>query len=544
MHLPIKGRFSQWSKILLIAVLCLGIFFRVALLDQKVFWVDEVSTAIRVSGYTFEELVDEVVDGPVLTQLQLQKYQYPNPEKDLSDSLTSLAAEDVHPPLFFVILRGWVSVFGNSVAAMRSVAVLFSLLMLPAMWWLCRELFGETVIGWVAIALLALSPVQVVYAQETRQYTLWMLLILLTGASLLRSLRLNNWRNWATYGLLMTLGLYTHYLFTLVAAGHGLYTLCVERLRPTRKFLIYLLTSAIAGIAYLPWVIFSWQFPTDSSQLGWMNEPPGLIKMTARVMGVLSRAFVDLGVSQTESPTMTLIVAPLLLLSMGASLLALICLIRQTPFRTWFFVVTLGGITAAVVIGSYFVLGKMVATTRFVLPVTLSFQLALAYLLVEGSGRDNALQRSRFNQPIVWRLLGGTLLSMGIVSCILRMGTPVWWTQLPSSNQHTPAIAQTINQQDRSLVIVDASSGVLFFNVAEPQTLLHSINADAQMEMQVVDENVPNLSESDYNNIFIYRVVDDLYDTESPESAQSRLANRYSANLEPVVPGSFWRVEL
>lgn len=542
MHLSAKGRFSQWSKILLVAVLCLGILFRVANLDQKVFWVDEVSTAMRVSGYTFEEVAAELVDGPVMTRSQLQKYQYPNPEKSLSDSLTSLAAEDVHPPLFFVILRAWTSWVGNSVTSLRSVAVLFSLLMLPAMWWLCRELFGTNAIGWVAVALLAVSPVQVVYAQETRQYTLWMLLILLTSASLLRSLRLNTWRSWTTYSLLMSLGLYTHYLFALVAAGHGLYTLCVERLKPTRKFLTYLLASALAGIAYLPWLIFSWQFPTDSSQLGWMNQPPGLIKMTVRVVGVLSRAFVDFGVGQMDSPTTALIVAPLLLLSMGASLLALLCLIRQTPFKTWFFIVTLGGITAAVVLGSYFVLGKMVATTRFVLPVMLSLQLALAYLLVEGFGKHSSLRNRNINRPIVWRLLFGILLSMGIVSCLLRFNAPVWWTQIPSQNQHTPAIAQTLNQQQNSLVIVDGSSGLLFFNIAQPQTLLHSINPEAQVQMQIADEEIPNLEQTSYDNLFIYRIVDELNNTESAEAAQARIASRYQVSLDPVIPGTFWRV--
>ena len=349
MHLSHQGRFSRWSKGLFIGVICLGIFFRFVNLDKKVFWVDEVATAIRVSGYTLQEMATDLIDGPTQTLSQLQKYQYPSPEKSLIDTATSLAAEDVHPPLFFSLLRGWVTLFGDSVTALRSLAAFFSVLMFPAIWWLCQELFNQplvgnprangttrnaswispNLVGWVAVALLALSPAQVVYAQESRQYTLWMLLMLLSGATLLRSLRLNRWYSWATYSALMTLGLYTHYLFMLVIASHGLYVLCTERFKPTRKFLTYLVATAIAGTGYLPWLLFSSRFPTDATQLDWMDQPPGLISMAVRLAGVLSRSFVDFGVGTIGGSATMLIVAPLLLLSIATSLVSR-CLFSAT----------------------------------------------------------------------------------------------------------------------------------------------------------------------------------------------------------------------
>ena len=143
MYLPAKGRFSVWSRGLLVVVLCLGIFFRFVNLDKKVFWVDEVATAIRVSGYTLEEMNAALIDAPAQTLPQLQKYQYPNAEKTLGDTVVSLAAEDVHPPLFFSLLRLWVMTFGDSVTALRSLAAVFSVLMFPAIWWLCHELFSD-----------------------------------------------------------------------------------------------------------------------------------------------------------------------------------------------------------------------------------------------------------------------------------------------------------------------------------------------------------------------------------------------------------------
>jgi uncharacterized membrane protein len=49
-------------QLLVILLLILGIFFRIAYLDRKVYWVDEVATSIRVAGYTRTEVMEEISD--------------------------------------------------------------------------------------------------------------------------------------------------------------------------------------------------------------------------------------------------------------------------------------------------------------------------------------------------------------------------------------------------------------------------------------------------------------------------------------------------
>ena len=354
----------------------------------------------------------------------------------------------------------------------------------------------------------------------------------------------------------------------LVIVGHGLYVLCVEQfdleqlslkqfgqekfslkkfsLGPTQKFLRYLIVSAIAGIAYLPWIIFSDRFPTDISQLDWMDQPPGLLKMGSSVVGVLGRSFVDFGVTKIGSSAVMLLVVPLLLLSMGICLLAVVCLVRQTPFRVWFFVATLGGVTAAVVLGSYFVLDKAVATTRFMLPISLSLQLAVAYFLVTGIEHTTTLLKKHFRrstwQAVAYRTLGSTLLSVGVISCVLRLNAPLWWTQMPDLNRSIPAIAQFIDQQDNPLIILDGSKDVTFFTLVQSQSLLHSVAPNTQMQMQLVDKVVPNLTQLSAENIFICLPFKFSGPADSPASLQAQMASRYKATLEPVVPGTFWHV--
>lgn len=84
------------------------------------------------------------------------------------------AAADVHPPLYFLLLRLWLDLFSDSLAWARGFSAVVSLLALIPLWRLARRLAGPTA-ALLAAALLALSPYQLWYAQETRMYALLVL---------------------------------------------------------------------------------------------------------------------------------------------------------------------------------------------------------------------------------------------------------------------------------------------------------------------------------------------------------------------------------
>ncbi|NEP18267.1 MAG: hypothetical protein F6J97_15410 [Leptolyngbya sp. SIO4C1] len=493
-----------------------------------------MATSLRISGFTFEEMVDNTVDGPKFEGQQLQKYQYPNAEKTLSDTVNSLATEDFqHPPLYFVLLRLWVKLWGPSLTSLRSLSALFSILILPAAFWLCRELFRSPAVGWVAMALIAVSPVQVIYAQEARQYSLWMLLTLVSSAVLLRALRLGGQGRWGLYSLSLALGLYTHLFFTLIALGHGLHILFVEGFKLTHRLRSYLLASVLALVAYSPWIAVILARATDPSGVSWMDESSSLTQFSIRLLGVLSRTFVDFGAGPAAPAYIKLLAAPFILFGLGVSLAAFYALIRQTTFRIWFWLVTLTGTTGTAILLSYLILGKQMATTRLMLPVTLGLHLTVAYFLVQ-------LQTSQFGHGRrLSRGIGATLLSIGILSCVLRLNTPVWWNQLPDINEDTPAIAKLINRQDEPLIILDTTTGITK-NLVTLQSLLHFVEAD--VDVRVVDRKIPaEIARARHQDIFIYIPVDSHI--ESQAELQIALAEKYDAKLEPVYD-SLWRIAL
>jgi uncharacterized membrane protein len=159
----------NWLGFLIIAVLAIGILFRFVNLDRKFYGVDETYTSLRVAGYTEAEIIKKTSYHKITSPSDLQKYQQINSEKSLRDTLNSLATEDPqHPPLYYVLARHWAQWFGSSVAAMRSLPAVISLLVFPAIYWLAWELFESSAVAWMAIAIFAISPYHILFAQEAR----------------------------------------------------------------------------------------------------------------------------------------------------------------------------------------------------------------------------------------------------------------------------------------------------------------------------------------------------------------------------------------
>ena len=132
-----------WWRFFILSLLTLGIFLRFVNIDHKVYWHDEVYTSIRISGYTGDEVGREIFTGKIIGIQKLQKYQQISSDKGLDDTIKALCEHPEHPPLYYLIARLWIQLFGSSVATIRSLSAIISLLAFPCIYWLCRELFDS-----------------------------------------------------------------------------------------------------------------------------------------------------------------------------------------------------------------------------------------------------------------------------------------------------------------------------------------------------------------------------------------------------------------
>ncbi len=180
-----------------------------------------------------------------------------------------LTAQDIHPPLYYGLLRGWLLLVGDaSPVVLRSFSLLVGILAAPAIWWLARRLFPGRRLVWLLTALLLLlNPMHLFYSQEVRMYGLAMLLgMLSTGFAwqlcmlasrhppgvAVRQQRVAG----IGYALSTIALLYTEYYGALLPLGHVLWALWVFRRRPGRLRTLFLANLAI-GLAYLPWLLFT-----------------------------------------------------------------------------------------------------------------------------------------------------------------------------------------------------------------------------------------------------------------------------------------------
>jgi mannosyltransferase len=162
---------------------------------------------------------------------------------------------DGSPPFYYMLLSLWIGVFGDGPAESQSLSVAIALLAIPGGLWAGWSLFGRRA-GLICAALCAVNPFLTNYAQETRMYSLMLLLSLLTTAAFLHVFAFGRRSYLPLFAVLLALMLYTHNWGLFMAAGTLLALIPCWRVSEDRGSLRrdMLLGFGGAGLLYLPWL--------------------------------------------------------------------------------------------------------------------------------------------------------------------------------------------------------------------------------------------------------------------------------------------------
>jgi uncharacterized membrane protein len=530
--IPGKEVRAKGLKGICILALILGILFRFINLDKKVYWHDEVYTSLEISAHSRSELVTEVFNGREVGIRELQKYQQIDPNRTLGQMIRSLGIEDTqHPPLFYVIARYWVKWWGDSVTATRSIAALISLLIFPCIYWLCLELFKSPLTGWISIALVAVSPFHVLYAQEAREYSLWTVTILLSSLALLGGLRRRTWQSWGFYTVSLILALYTFLLSILVAIDHGIYVGLNKSVYPlsttgfglSRRAIAYLISTTIALVAFIPWLYFVFNYYDQiRATTGWTEVSLSFLTLAKLWFVNFSRIFVDFDLNpfKVDNPLVYGSLLPILLLEAYA--VYFVC--RYAPKPVWSFVVTLTGVTVVLLIlPDLLIGGQRSGTTRYLIPSYLGIQLAVAYLLA------SQLDTVTIAHHQFWKFMTVLLLAVGVISCAVSSSANTWWNKGVSYNH--PRIAHIVNASDRPLVVSDAY-GINPGNVVSLSYLVNKNVRFLLLPEVSVSPDIPEIS-NEFSDVFFLNL---------PDFFRSKIEEQYNAKIVPLIE-EFWRLE-
>jgi mannosyltransferase len=241
---------SRWGDVAILAV-TIGLGTLLRLRTRQDLWVDE---AISVS-IARESLPD----------------------------LLSALRHDGHPPVYYLLLHGWMEVFGESAVAVRALSMVVSVATLPVAW-VAGKRYGGRRCALAAVVLMAVTPLAVRFGSETRMYALVVLLSLLGWLAISRAFERPSAGRLLVVTLLTGALLLTHYWsFYLTGGTLVLLAWCacwghMPRRQASRRVFC---AVALGGALFVPWL------PVFVDQLGSTGTPWGVPARPAQMVASL-----------------------------------------------------------------------------------------------------------------------------------------------------------------------------------------------------------------------------------------------------------------
>ena len=169
----------------------------------------------------------------------------------------SLTASDVHPPLYYLILKVFMKIFAFENIDRIIIAKLFSiiptLLLLIVSYTKIRKEFGWLVCGIFALCIASM-PNFMYYNLTIRMYPFAMFFVTMVFLIAYDLTERNDLKNWILITIFTIASFYTHY-YAVIACSIIYAILLVYFILNNRNQIKYLIVSFVASVlAYIPWV--------------------------------------------------------------------------------------------------------------------------------------------------------------------------------------------------------------------------------------------------------------------------------------------------
>lgn len=524
-----KQKLAFWNgtTIFFAIIVLLGIALRFSYLDSKVYWIDEVHTSLRASGYSRAEFVELAPQGEIVGIESLQKFQKLTPERNFLVAMKAISSSE-HSPFYYGLTRVGMELFGSSIKVTRGVAATLSLFLFPSIYWLTQELFNSRLISLAVTALIAVSPLQILYAQEAREYSLFAVTIVLASAVFLRviksnsSIREKKQFNWFWYSLAIAFGLYTHPLFVLVMLAHGFFLLITTNLKKSNLFKKYLISTGWGIFLFLPWLAV---FIFNEDGVGmWIERDISLKFWLQRWVLNISATFFDFqgifpeilfDVEKVQDFTfsfdnaISLLIIPLFALIFYS----IYFLIKHSYRQSSYFILLLMGVTIlGLGLPDLLFGGQRSTIARYILAVIVSIQIIVGYFFANKMNSLNAKQW----QNQLWRGLFCLLITLSLISSWQMVQAPTWWNKY--SSYYNAEVATIINQAENPLIISNTE------RISRSTSLSYLLKNDAKFLLLDEKDTIPSIA-SEYSQIFLFRPFDDFL---------AQLQQNESYKIEPI----------
>lgn len=229
---------------MLFLVIIVGFLIRLVNLNQS-FWLDEAISAVTIQRLSFDQII------------------------------TVFSKTDFHPPLYYLFLKLWATIFGVSEISLRFPSIIFGCGTIIFGYLIGKHLLSKKA-GLVAALLTSLNPLLVYYSQEARMYSLATFLV--SGAVWFTLKKKPFW-----FVFFLSASLYTDYLPWLMLP---VYFLVAENKRAILKW------TGIAIISIIPWLPFLFGQMSNSLSAGNGSWGDLLGRVTVKNLGLFPIKFI------------------------------------------------------------------------------------------------------------------------------------------------------------------------------------------------------------------------------------------------------------
>src|SRR5580765_6116173 len=211
-------------------------------------------------------LTDVSLDGDEIFSLLLAR-------SDWHTLFAGAIKDAIHPPFFYVLLKIWVWLGGESLLWLRLLPVVMSALCLAPLFLLCNDLKIPRGARDLAVLIAGVHPYAIYFAQHMRMYCLLGLFGLTSAWAFQRYLKDGLRRSLVVLSMANLLLVYSHYYGWLIVGLEFLYLL----LRKRTVLLPFAISSLVVTALFCPW---AWAAAQSlhakgglAENLGWAPKP-------------------------------------------------------------------------------------------------------------------------------------------------------------------------------------------------------------------------------------------------------------------------------
>jgi 4-amino-4-deoxy-L-arabinose transferase-like glycosyltransferase len=245
---------SRKSGFFLLIILLVALGLRLYKLDAYGIFFDEKSTVLISQGISLEGANQQDVFGK--KYFTPREFWKPKPLQDYFDA--HIRGDIGNSPAYYLLIHGWIRLFGLSDFSVRLLSVLFSVATVWLLYRFTLRHLGNARLALAAAALAAIEPFFVAYSHQARNYSMSFFFTLLATHLFLKLVKTpaseRRVSQYVAYGLTAMVCLFCHYLAFTVLLAHGLYVLSF--VKPGRVWVGLAAAVGVAGLGMALWMTY------------------------------------------------------------------------------------------------------------------------------------------------------------------------------------------------------------------------------------------------------------------------------------------------